>query len=84
MSETESDSFIIEQDDLVLVTGTSGFIGSRLVECLLDRGFRNLRCFARPSSEMGGIEALSRRFVMWRELKWSKATFCRARIAPPR
>ncbi len=62
MSETERDSFIIGQDDLVLVTGTSGFIGSRLVECLLERGFRNLRCFARPTSEVAGIEALSRRF----------------------
>jgi len=34
-------------DDLVLVTGAAGFIGRRVVERLLERGFRNVRCFAR-------------------------------------
>ena len=36
------DSFIISPDDPILVTGAAGFIGSRVVENLLDRGFRNL------------------------------------------
>src|SRR5713101_5576891 len=58
----KQDAFIIGPDDLILVTGASGFIGSRLVECLLERGFRNLRCFARPTSDIAGIEALSERF----------------------
>jgi nucleoside-diphosphate-sugar epimerase len=57
----ERDAFIIGRDDLVLVTGATGFIGSRLVECLLDSGFRNLRCFARHSSEVARVEALSGR-----------------------
>src|SRR5271157_70576 len=52
------DCFIVGQDDLILVTGATGFIGSRVVERLLDRGFRNLRCFARPFSQMAKIEAL--------------------------
>jgi nucleoside-diphosphate-sugar epimerase len=50
---------IIERDDLILVTGSSGFIGSRVVKSLLDLGFRNVRCFARPSSDMAPIEAMS-------------------------
>ncbi len=54
----EPDAFIIRQDDLILVTGATGFIGSRLVENLLDRGFRNIRCFARPHSEMAKVETL--------------------------
>jgi nucleoside-diphosphate-sugar epimerase len=58
MSHTESREFIIGPDDLILVTGAAGFIGSRLVENLLDRGFRNLRCFARPSGRSAAIEAL--------------------------
>jgi nucleoside-diphosphate-sugar epimerase len=41
---------LIGPDDPILVTGAAGFIGSRVVECLLDRGFRNVRCFARPAS----------------------------------
>jgi nucleoside-diphosphate-sugar epimerase len=51
------DSFIIAPDDRILVTGAAGFIGSRVVESLLDRGFRNLVCFARPSSDLARIEA---------------------------
>jgi nucleoside-diphosphate-sugar epimerase len=46
----ESQDFIIGRDDLILVTGASGFIGRRLVSSLIDLGFRNLRCFARTRS----------------------------------
>jgi nucleoside-diphosphate-sugar epimerase len=52
---------IIEADDPILVTGATGFIGTRLVESLLDHGFRNLRCFARPSSDAAKVEAIIRR-----------------------
>jgi nucleoside-diphosphate-sugar epimerase len=51
---------IIGRDDLILVTGATGFIGSRVVERLLDLGFRNVRCFVRPSSSAVKVEALSR------------------------
>ncbi len=61
MSQTELDPFIVGRDDLILVTGATGFIGSRLVENLLERGFRNLRCFTRASSEVARVEALSAR-----------------------
>jgi nucleoside-diphosphate-sugar epimerase len=55
----QAGDFIVEKDDLILVTGASGFIGSRLVQSLLDLGFRNVRCFARPSSNGARVEALS-------------------------
>ena len=32
------------------MTGASGFIGSRVINQLLDLGFRNIRCFVRPFS----------------------------------
>ena len=52
-----SDSFIIAPDDRILITGAAGFIGSRVVEDLLDRGFRNLVCFVRPSSDLAKLDA---------------------------
>lgn len=53
---------IVQHDDLLLVTGATGFIGSRVVRCLLDLGFRNLRCFARPSSNDARLESLARAY----------------------
>src|SRR5512140_1557612 len=47
----------VKSDDLVLVTGASGFIGSRVVETVLRHGFKNIRCFVRPSSDGGRLEA---------------------------
>lgn len=42
---------VIKPDDVILVTGASGFIGSRVVRNLLGRGFRRLRCLVRSSSD---------------------------------
>ncbi len=50
--------YIIGSNDLILITGASGFIGSRLVGTLLGLGFSNLRCLARPFSNAAMIEAL--------------------------
>jgi nucleoside-diphosphate-sugar epimerase len=56
--ENVSEDMIITLDDPILITGATGFIGVSLVETLLERGFRRLRCFARPSSEMSRLEAV--------------------------
>jgi nucleoside-diphosphate-sugar epimerase len=50
---------IIGPDDPILITGATGFIGSRVVRGLLDRGFRRVRCFARPSSDVAGLDAIA-------------------------
>ena len=49
---------IIELDDPVLITGSNGFIGSKVVDTLLRRGFSNLRCFVRPSSNQTRLRSL--------------------------
>src|SRR5450755_1081429 len=55
---------IIGTDDPILVTGATGFIGPRLVESLLKHGFRNLRAFVRPSSDVTRLEAVAEQ---WRD-----------------
>jgi nucleoside-diphosphate-sugar epimerase len=55
----ERNAYIIGPEERILVTGAAGFIGSRLVGILLDRGFRNLRCFARASGGVARVDALS-------------------------
>src|SRR6202041_699995 len=54
------DEYIIDQNDLVLVTGANGFIGSRVVEGLLRLGFRHVRCFARSPNGGSRLEAIAR------------------------
>ncbi|MGH9343452.1 MAG: NAD-dependent epimerase/dehydratase family protein [Terriglobia bacterium] len=53
------DDFIIGERDLILITGAAGFIGSRVVQSLLDHGFRNVRCFTRRSIEPARHEEMS-------------------------
>src|SRR5437868_1495051 len=50
--------FIASPKDCILVTGSNGFIGSKVVEKLLECGFANLRCFVRPSSKLDRLKKL--------------------------
>jgi nucleoside-diphosphate-sugar epimerase len=47
---------ILGLDDPVLVTGASGFIGSRVVATLLRYGFTNVRCLVRYSSHLTRLD----------------------------
>jgi nucleoside-diphosphate-sugar epimerase len=51
-----SSEYIALAGDRILVTGSNGFIGSKVVEKLLEYGFANLRCFIRPSSGLDRLE----------------------------
>src|SRR5262249_19248167 len=46
----------------VLVTGATGFLGTALVERLLARGEKDVRCFVRPGSHRERLEAVARRY----------------------
>ncbi len=50
---------IIDPETPVLVTGAGGFIGRRVVQTLLEHGFRDVRCFVRSSRHHSDIEALA-------------------------
>src|SRR6266700_7601136 len=49
-------------NECILVTGSNGFIGSKVVEKLLEYGFANLRCFVRPSSNLSRLHKAFSRF----------------------
>lgn len=55
----EHNDFIIGPGDPILVTGAAGFIGPAVIQSLLHYGFRNLRAFARPSSNLTRLEAIA-------------------------
>jgi nucleoside-diphosphate-sugar epimerase len=53
MNAMEND--IIGREDVVLVTGANGFIGTRVVETLLSYGFFRVRCMVRPTGNHGRL-----------------------------
>jgi len=55
--------WIVGLEEPVLVTGSAGFIGSRVVKTLLEYGFRNVRCFVRPSSNHARLADIAARFA---------------------
>jgi nucleoside-diphosphate-sugar epimerase len=54
--------YIGSTDDCILVTGSNGFIGANVVQILLEYGYRNIRCFVRPSSQLGRLEKMIGQF----------------------
>jgi FlaA1/EpsC-like NDP-sugar epimerase len=53
-----SSGYIALDDDRILVTGSNGFIGTKVVEKLLEYGFTTVRCFVRPSSKLDRLKQL--------------------------
>ncbi|HEX9272043.1 MAG TPA: NAD-dependent epimerase/dehydratase family protein, partial [Candidatus Binatia bacterium] len=57
-----SSEYMALAGDRILVTGSNGFIGSKVVEKLLECGVANLRCFVRPSSHLGRLQDVLGKF----------------------
>ena len=61
--------FIVAPVDRFLVTGSTGFIGSKVVETLLEYGYTNVRCFTRPSSRLDRLENILKRYPAGRNVE---------------
>jgi nucleoside-diphosphate-sugar epimerase len=61
--------YIASPDDRILVTGSNGFIGVKVVETLLEYGFTNLRCFVRASSRLDRLKEMLERFSAGRSVE---------------
>jgi len=51
---------VIAASERVLITGATGFIGSRVVQALFRFGFRDLVCLARSTSDRSRLDAVER------------------------
>lgn len=49
---------IVLPEEPILVTGSNGFIGSKVVQILLEYGFKHIRCLARQASNSARLELL--------------------------
>jgi nucleoside-diphosphate-sugar epimerase len=59
-NQTWNSDYIVSRNERILVTGSGGFIGTKVVETLLEYGFTRIRCFVRPSSHLERLkESLS-------------------------
>ena len=61
--------FFPERTDRILVTGSSGFIGAKVVETLLKYHFTNLRCLVRPSSRLERLNSIIQKHASGRSVE---------------
>lgn len=53
---------IISSDELILITGASGFIGSRVLETLLECGYTNIRCLILRPEDAHNINQVAAKY----------------------
>lgn len=62
LSSIIQNDYIIMPEDVILVTGANGYIGSMVVRILLSYGYKRIRCLTRPTSGARNLEALTKEF----------------------
>jgi nucleoside-diphosphate-sugar epimerase len=55
----DAEDRIVGPEERILVTGAAGFVGSRVVECLIRYGYKNICCLVRPTSKTEGLEVMA-------------------------
>jgi nucleoside-diphosphate-sugar epimerase len=61
--------YIASPEEKLLVTGPNGFIGPKVVECLLKYSFTCIRCFVRPSSDVKRLTEVLDRFALGKNVE---------------
>jgi nucleoside-diphosphate-sugar epimerase len=51
--------WIVSKSDLILITGANGFVGSKVVEILLEYGFTRLRCLVRSTRNLAELRRIA-------------------------
>jgi nucleoside-diphosphate-sugar epimerase len=51
-------NWIVDKTDLILITGAAGFVGSKVLEVLLEYGFTRLRCLVRSNRNLGELRRI--------------------------
>lgn len=62
VSDIGRNRYIVSADEIILVTGANGFIGSRVVRTLLSYGYEQVRYLTRSMSNSGHLEDMIREF----------------------
>jgi nucleoside-diphosphate-sugar epimerase len=52
-------NWIVSKSDLILITGANGFVGSKVVEILLEYGFTRLRCLVRSTRNLSESQRIA-------------------------
>jgi nucleoside-diphosphate-sugar epimerase len=67
--EAVNTEYIVSPDERILVTGSNGFIGAKVVETLLEYGFSNVRCLVRPCSRLERLTEVLSRFSAGKDIE---------------
>lgn len=59
LSGTGRNQYIVEPEDTLLITGANGFVGSKVVETLLEYGFTKMRCLVRSGKNITRLQQLA-------------------------
>ena len=52
-------NWIVKRNDLILITGANGYIGSKVFDILLEYGFTKLRCLVRSSRNLSALHRIA-------------------------
>lgn len=59
LPESGRNEYIIAPSETILVTGANGFVGSKVVEILLEYGFKKLRCLVRSGKNLEKLQQIA-------------------------